>query len=411
MKLSKTVRRLLWVGAALVVAALVLWWAWPEPTSVDVARVEQGPLEVTVDAQGVTRMETSRIVAAPFTGALDRITLEAGDRVKEGEVLARMRPVALDPVVEAQTRAELQAARARQDQAKAAIAAAEAALKDARRERARARELLQGEVISRQAYEDAVLALEQARERHESAVAQAQAAAAEVTAARARLDSAARANGGGSAEPIVAPRSGTVLRVAEEGPRVVAAGTPLLELGQPGVLEVVADVLSTDAVRIQRGAQVHVKDWGGGAPLRAVVTRVEPSARTKVSALGVEEQRVDVIARLANPPPALGHGYRVETEIVVWSASDVLQVPRAALFRVEDGWAAYVVDEGRADLQGVRIGARGEEAAQVLAGLEAGQLVIVHPPPELEEGARVRPEELPGVRPPALAAVPAPDKE
>jgi HlyD family secretion protein len=184
--------------------------------------------------------------------------------------------------------------------------------------------------------------------------------------------------------------AGTVLRVLEENERVVAAGMPLVELGDAKDLEIVIDVLSSDAVRIRPGTRVRIEDWGGSDSLRAEVRRVEPSAFTKVSALGVEEQRVNVIAELQEDAPGLGDGYRVEARIQVWQANDVLLVPVSALFRTGDSWAVFVVEDGTARRREIAVGERGGFHAEVRASLTEGETVVLHPGDRLTDGARVR---------------------
>jgi HlyD family secretion protein len=388
---SSKARRRLWPALAAGVLLVVLVTLWPKRLEVETAQVTRGPLEVIVQAQGMTRVPHPDIVAAPFNGELEQVRLEPGDEVTKGQVVALLKTVTLDPVVEAQTRAELQMAQANQQRAAAQIAQAEAVLAEAQSQLERTRTLEQAGAVSRQALEEAELAARSARQQREVASAQARAAQAELAATRARLGSGVRSGGErAKVEELRAPSDGRILRVLEVGQRVVPAGTPILELGDLGLLEVVGDVLSTDAVRIRVDAPLRVRDWGGTDRLEGRVTRVEPSGRTRISALGVEEQRVDVVGRLHNAPEQLGHQYRVELEFVVWSDPEVLQVPLAALFRMEDGWGTYVAANGRALLRRVQIGARAQEAAVVLEGLEAGERVLVHPPRQLEEGSRIR---------------------
>jgi HlyD family secretion protein len=192
---------------------------------------------------------------------------------------------------------------------------------------------------------------------------------------------------------LYAPAAGQVLRVLQESERTVAAGTPLVEIGDARDLEIVADVLSTDAVRVQPGAAVVVEEWGGGTPLRARVRRVEPSAFTKVSALGVEEQRVNVVADFVDPPGPLGDGYRVEVRIVTWEADDVVRVPASALFRHADAWHVFLADGGRARRRRVDVGARAAFEAEALAGVAPGEMVVLHPGDRVDDGVRIAPRD------------------
>ncbi len=381
-------RRAGWIAAGGVVLLGVVSALRPDRVEVELGTVTRGPLEVTVQAQGHTRVKDRFVVAAPFSGRLERVTLEAGDDVAEGDVVARLRPLALDPVVEVQARSALESSQARQRAAQAQRESAEAALAEARRNVERTRALAEAGSVSRQSLDEAELAVTRAEQAVASAVAQRRAAEAEVSAARARIDEGT--GGSGDAQEVPTPSGGRVLRVWEEGPGPVAAGTPLVEVGDVRTMEVVLDVLSTDAVRIPREAPVRVVEWGGPGELRARVRRVEPSARTKVSALGVEEQRVWVVAGLEEIPPRLGDRYRVEGQVIVWSGEDVLRVPTSALFRRGGEWAVLVEQEGVARERTVRVGHQSAEAAQVVEGLQAGERVILHPPDAVEEGTRVR---------------------
>jgi len=374
---------------------------------VEVAEVTRGPLRVTVDEEGETRVRERFVVAAPTLGRLLRIELDEGDAVEAGAVVARIVPSPLDPRDEAAARARVEAAEAQLRAAEARRTYAEAALAQARRDAERADRLRAAGTISEGAREQARLELSRAREEGRAAAFGVDAARHEVEAARAALIAArgpalagdalrdACRDGDAPCVAVRAPVAGRVLRVHEESERIVGAGTPLLDLGDPSDLEIAIDVLSADAVRIRPGAEVVVEDWGGEAPLRARVVRVEPSGYTKVSALGVEEQRVDVIAAFADAPVPLGDGYRIEARIVVWQGDDVVRVPGSALFRRGAGWSAFVVEDGRAVRRDVAVGERGAFEVQALSGLEPGERVILHPSDRVEEGARVRPLRVP----------------
>ena len=395
-------RRLLGVAlgaAALLGVAYVL--VRPAPVPVELGEVTRGALRVTVDEEGETRVRQRFVVAAPTTGRLLRIGLDEGDAVAAGDVVARIVPSPLDPRDEAAARAQLEAAEAQKSAADAQRSLAEAALAQARRDAERAGLLREGGTISAEAHEKARLALTRAREESRAAGFAVDAAEHEVQAARAALLAArAPAPGAGSGgepctpggDPCVdvrAPVPGEVLRILEESERIVLAGTPLLELGDPTDIEIVVDVLSADAVRIHPGAEMIIEDWGGDAPLRARVRLVEPSGFTKVSALGVDEQRVNVIGDFADAPGGLGDGYRVEARIVVWDGADVVRVPGSALFRRGDAWSVFVVDGGRAERREVDVGQRGTFDAEVRGGLEPGERVVLHPSDRVQEGVRV----------------------
>jgi HlyD family secretion protein len=372
----------------------LFWLLRPAPVRVELGTVERGPLEVTVDEEGRTRVRNRYVIAAPVSGGLERIALDEGDAVAAGEVVARVSPAPLDPRSTAQAEARLDAAIALRGEARARVGQARAALAQAQRDLQRARTLAAAGTVSDQELEQAELAhASRAEELHGAREAE-DAASHEVHAAEAALLAAggAREDRPGAADAFVAVRSpaaGHVLRVFEESQRVVAVGTPLLEVGDPADLEIVVDVLSADAVRIRPGDAMRLVAWGGEGVLHARVRRVEPSGFTKLSALGVEEQRVNVIGDFVDPPGALGDGYRLEARIVVWRSDDVLRVPASALFRRGEAWHVFAVEAGRARLRALEIGQRGVEAAEVVRGIEPGVRVVLHPTDRVADGVRV----------------------
>lgn len=357
--------------------------------AVDVALVSRDTLSVTIPAEGRTRARDRYTVAAPITGRLARLDVRAGDRVEAGQVLTRLYPAPEDPRVIATTRAEVGAAEARYNEAEARVREAEIQSEQARREAERRRPLLELGAITRENQEQAELAAQVAEERRESASATLRAAEAALTAARARLLGTESSDGDVRPVDVRAPVAGLVERVPDESERVVAAGTPIVELAGVGGLEVVMDILSEDAVRVHSGDVVVLTGWGGEGQLHAVVRTVTLVGYTKVSALGVEEQRVDVIADLDAPPSTLGTGYRVSGDIVVWSG-EALTVPTSALFRVGESWQVFVVDGGRARRRDVSIGQRNESAVEVVDGLGEGERVILFPPEAVDDGVEVR---------------------
>jgi HlyD family secretion protein len=394
-------RRRISIGLAVAVALAAGWTLLrPDAVPVDVAPVVRGQLRVTVDEEGETRVRDRFTITAPTAGRLLRSELDAGDAVEPGTLLASIEPLPLDARTQAGALARLEAAEATLHAARARVALAGAALEQARRAATRAEQLREKGTLSDEAHEQALLEL--TRHQQETAAARFAADAAEhdAEAARAALlaapdASAPPARGGGRPPPtsrleVRSPAAGRVLRVLEESERIIAAGTPLLEIGDPDSLELVIDVLSTDAVRIRPGARVIVKDWGGDGALEARVRRVEPSGFKKVSALGVEEQRVNVIADLAEPNPALGDGYRFEAMIVVWEGPGVLQVPASALFRQAGAWSVFVVEGRRARRREVTVGQRGGYAAEIRDGLAPGETVVLYPSDRLEDGVRIR---------------------
>ncbi len=382
-------RRLLWIAAAaVVVTAAVLIMTRPVRLDVDVATIDYDTLRVTIEEEGRTRARDRYTIAAPVTGRLARITLEEGDTVSADATVARLFPVPEDPRAIAATRARIAAAEARHNEAAARVEQLAAQHEQAVREAERRKRVFETGGLTRELVEQAALAAATAGRSLEGARASLRAADAEVDAARALLLGAT--GEATSRVDVRAPVAGRVLRVHEESERVVPAGTPLVELADVGGLEIVVDVLSEDAVRVAPGDPVLITGWGGDDPLEAVVRLVEPAAFTKVSALGVEEQRVNIVGDLLHAPPALGSGYRVTAAIVTWQADRVLVVPTSALFRRGQAWQAFVVEDGRARLRDVELGPRGRDAAEVRAGLGEGDAVILFPSAALADGVRVR---------------------
>jgi HlyD family secretion protein len=352
----------------------------------------RGPLQVTIDQEGETRVHDRFIISAPVPGRLMRVDLEDGDPVRLNQVVARIDPLPLNQRERQEILARVESAEASLREAKARVARARAVSEQARRDRNRAEQLAREGVISTQALDQARNADVTASEELSAAEYTSQAAASDVKVARAGLVSIDP--GGGQTKPLIELRSpvdGRVLRVTEKSEHVVSAGTPILALGEPGKLEVVADVLSTDAVKVHPGDPVLLTGWGGDHAIRARVRLVEPGGFTKVSALGVEEQRVNVICDFVDSPDSLADGYRVEAHIVVWSGTDVLKVPISALFRRGQRWSTFVVSGGRAVARDVEVGHRNESDAEILSGLAEGQRVILHPPNTIVAGSRVRP--------------------
>jgi HlyD family secretion protein len=330
-------------------------------------------------------------VSAPITGRLTRIGLHEGDVVQAGTVLASLASVPIDPRAEAQGRARLASARSLQAEAEARVAQARAASVQADREASRRRELAAAGALSDEQREQADLAGTLRARDVEAAEAAARAAASEVATARAAIVSTTSSDGGTAMTEVRAPVGGRVLRVFESSERIVPAGTPLVEIGDARTLELVLNLLSTDAVAVRPGAPLLITNWGGPDTLRGNVRRVEPAAHTKVSALGVEEQRVDVIGELPAPPPGIGDAYRVDAAIVLSQSADALTVPASALFQLDGRWNVFVVQDGRAELRRVAPGRRGGGQAEVLEGLVSGEKVIRYPSDELVDGGRVRP--------------------
>lgn len=385
-------RKILYGIAALALVALVVVVLLPGAIPVDVAPVETGALRVTVDDQGETRSHDRFVVVAPVAGKLARIELHDGDAVVEGQVIAQIAPLPISARERQEQTARVAAAEAVRHEAEQHVRHAEEDLAQAKRERQRVEKLVASGFISEQAAEQARNREVTSANEAEAARFRARSAAAEVKVARSGLlGTQAEGAQSGALVKIRAPVAGRILRIPDPSERVVAAGTALLTLGDLRRLEVVIELLSSEAVKVQPGMPVLLDGWGGSEPLRARVRVVEPYAFTKVSALGIEEKRVNVIAEFVDPPGALGDGFRVTARIVTWSADDVLKVPASALFRCDEAWCAFVVENHRATRRSVEIGHRNALEAEVLGGLNAGELVIRHPGNRIQNGNRVTP--------------------
>ena len=381
----------------IVLAGLLVWAFIPRPVPVELAEVAPRLLDVTVEEEGEARIREVFTVSAPSAGKLRRITLHAGDSVTEGEtVVASIGPAApelLDARARAVAEALAAAAQAAVDLAHAQLTQAEATLDFMTEEANRASALIEKPAISQRLYESAIREQKTAQAALDSARFNLVVRARELESAQAILSAD---TAGGTADccvNIVAPVSGRVLRVLTESEQVVQIGTPILEIGNPGNLEVTVDLLSRDAVRVRPGAEATLTGWGG-PPIAARVDRVEPSAVTKVSALGINEQRVTVRLRLVGPEAdwqGLGHGFRVIARISLWRGEDVLTLPVGALFRDGSDWATYVVAGNRVALRRIELGERNETFAQVLGGLSAGDRVVLHPSDLVADGVKVRP--------------------
>jgi HlyD family secretion protein len=384
--LRKTVPIVVVLGLlALIVIALI-----PSPIPVEVARVSRGPIMVTIDEEGEARAHDRYVIASPVAGRMRRVELHDGDLVKAGQVVAAITPLPLDERERTEALARVKAAEALKREADERVSRARADYDQARRERERAESLLESGVISKQSFEQARNLQTTLGNEMEAARFKAQAASADVQAAKAALIAvdARRMQDAGVIE-LRSPVPGRVLRVVEKSERVVTAGTPLIVVGDPERLEVVVDLLSTDAVKVRPGMTVLLENWGGEGALRARVRTVEAAAFTKLSALGIEEQRVNIVADFVDPPGLLGDGYRVEARTILWEAGDVLKIPASALFRSGEGWAVFALDQGRARKREVRIGHRSHFEVELLDGLEEKTEIIIHPANTIEDGARV----------------------
>ena len=386
-----------WIAAA-VLLVLVIVGLWPSAQPVELGAVMRGTLQVTVDEEGVTQVRHRYVIAAPVSGHLRRIPWEPGAAVLAGEtVVAELEPGGsdlLDPRSQAQAEARVRAAESSRDAADAQLARARAARELAEAEAGRREQLARRGLLAAAELESAQTTAETARQDERAAAFAAEVARHEVEQARAvLLRSGPGTRDEQSVLPVRSPVSGRVLRVFEESARTVPAGLPLLEVGDPTDLEIRIELLSRHAVRVAPGAPVLLDQWGGAEPLQARVRWVEPSAFTKISALGVEEQRVNVIADLLTPQeqrPGLGDNFRVEARVVVAVREAVLQVPAGALFQQDGEWRTFVADGGRARRRTVKVGATNGIQTEVLSGIEEGDAVIVYPGDQVRDGTRVR---------------------
>lgn len=379
------------LGLGLLVLLGNAWRPWA--AQVDVGVVEQAPLLVTVTEPGKTRVRDRYVLSAPAGGRLERIRVKPGDRVSEGQLLAAVTPPEPPPRnarARAQADARVKQAQAGLSKARSAVRRARAALELANAEAARQRALAEAGSIPAQVLERARFDQRSRFREALSAQSAVKVAGQKLELARAARERLERGRPKGKRIELRAPVKGWVLRVLHDGEGKVAPGTPLLEVGDPEALEVVVGVLSQDAVRIQPGAPVSIERWGGEGPLEGRVQRVEPSAFTRTSALGVEEQRVNVVVTLEDPAPRrepLGDGYQVEARIVLWRGESVLQVPERALFRSPGGWAVFVAGpDGRIHQRRVKVGQRNGQRAQVLDGLRAGERVVLQPGDDVRDG-------------------------
>jgi HlyD family secretion protein len=380
-----------------LVVAVALYLALRKPPyQVDLARVTQGPITVTIDDEGETRVHDLYVIAAPINGRLTRINLKAGDAVVGGRtVVARITPLDpdfLDRRNEVRVRAQIQALDAMLASSSMRIEQARAARDLAIQEQGRLKTLFERGFATRAALDRANTSVSTYSAVYSEAVRVSEAARFDRDAARANLVSPNSPRNGGRMLEVRSPVSGAVMRLPRVSESAVAAGTPLLEIGDPRDLEIVTDLLSADVVRLKVGASVLIDNWGGEKPINGRVRRIEPYGFTKISALGVEEQRVNVIIDITDPPTLwarLGHGYRVIVRVVEWEDSNALQLPVSALFRDKGAWAVFAVKRGRASLMPIKVGRLNDEAAEILDGIPKGTAVILHPSEKIIDGSRI----------------------
>ena len=389
----------MWGGLCGLLVAGLGFAFWPRPVLVDLTVAERGSLVVTADEEGQTRVRDIFVVSSPISGRVRRIESDVGDEVVAGEtIVARIEPIDpsfLDVRSEAEAKAAIQAAAAAKALSEAKLAEAQANLDFARADLGRARRLIQTDTISERALDEAERAFKTRTAAVATFKAELKMRDSELAKARARLVSpieTQRLHGSCDCVSINAPVSGRILRLIRESEGVVQAGDALVEIGNPRDLEIVVDFLSTDAVKVAPGQRAIIEEWGGEDRLAGRVRRVEPYGFTKVSALGIEEQRVNVIVDFTDPPDRwkrLAHGFRVEVRVVLWEREKVLKLPLTALFRVGDRWNVFVEESGRARLRTVELGRSNGLQGEITGGLREGERVILHPSDRVSDGVRV----------------------
>ncbi len=392
-------RILLWSLLGLILVATLVWAFTPKPIPVDLMTLEPGAMTVTVDEEGETRVRDVFILSAPISGRALRIDAEVGDEVYAQQTkIAEIEPTdaaLLDPRSEAQARADIRAAEANLVLAEASVKEARVELAFAKSEYQRARKLRADAVMSERELESAESTYKTRQAALETVLANRQARQAELERARAELISPTDARVKSEecpCVPIRSPVDGRILKILHKSEGVVAAGEPLVEIGDPADLEIVADLLSSDAVKVEAGQRVIIDNWGGEHLLEGVVERVEPFGFTKVSALGIEEQRVNVIIDFTSPREEwarIAHGFQVDVRIVLWEGDEVLKLPLTALFRENSDWAVFINDEGVAKKRIVKLGRRTGLETEVIDGLTRGEQIVIHPSDKISEGIAI----------------------
>lgn len=375
-------------SVVIILALITLYATRPSPLPVEAATTQRRTLTILVEEQGRTRARDPYIVAAPITGRLLRSELDEGNTVTSGQFIARIALAPEDQRSEAISRANLTAAEARYAAAEAAQMETDSAYARARNEEQRRNELFKNNLTSQEEMEYYFQVTDSAEARFLSAQATLAAAAADVESARSRLLGFDLNNEEGIQE-VNAPVDGTIYRVYEESERVVQAGTPLFDISNDDTLEIVIDLLTQDAVKVEAGDPVLISGWGDERVISGRVSYIEPQAFTKISALGVEEQRVNVIGEFLEPPAPLGAGYRIEAGIVVWEEENILTVPTSAIFQRNNDWQIFAINDGKVELRQLQLGQRGREFAQVLDGIAEGETIILYPSDLIEEGVEV----------------------
>ena len=393
-----TRRRIFVITILAIVIIGVIYGFIPKPVPVDTVKALRGPMRVTIDEEGKTRVKDRFVISAPVSGFMRRLSLKVGDPIKKGQAVAELEPLrsgVLDPRSRAEAEASVSAAKASLNAAEENARAAKADAEYARQKFERTKKLFDEGYVSKDLLEQAESEAKKAEANRLSADASVKAAASELEKARATLgySLAEGVKDRGRIVSITAPVDGRVLKIHRESEGAVNQGEAIIDIGDPSKLEVRVEVLSADAVNIKQGTPVLLERWGGDISLIGKVRIIEPSAFTKVSSLGVEEQRVLVLADITSLPESwqrLGDGYRVEASFIIWEGKDILQVPASSLFRKGEGWAVFIVKNRKAHLQHVEVGRKNGLVAEIISGLNEGDMVITHPDDLIKDGTRVR---------------------
>ncbi len=388
----------IWLYIFLVLIILAIGYGFiPKPVSVETAVVKRGPMRVVIKEEGKTRVINRFIVSAPVAGYALRIGLDVGDAVKKGQTVTELEPlrsVALDPRSRAEAKASVSAAEAALNSAKENMIAARAAAEFSEKELKRISQLHREGLVTQGRLDGAETEARRADAQLRSSEFGVEVARYKMEAAQTALKYSAAVADGQNAEKVVikSPVNGRVLKINQKSEGVVREGMALIEVGDPGALEIEVDVLSADAVRIRPGTPVIFERWGGEGSLKGKVRIVEPTGFTKISALGVEEQRVLVISDIISPTgqwSQLGDAYRVEASFILWEDNDVLQIPSSALFRYKEGWAVFVVMDKKTELRKVQIGYRNGLSAEIVSNVSEGNIVVTHPDSSIEDGTHI----------------------
>jgi HlyD family secretion protein len=382
---------------AIIVAGLLVWGYWPKPVWVEAVTVKRAAMSVSVEEEGRTRVIERYVIAAPVDGVTCRVNMNVGDQVKQGEVLLGITPLesqVLDPRSRAEAKARVAAAESALESASDQAESVKASANFYKSEVERLRPLFGKGVISKGELDKAEMNVLTTNANLRSAQHAVEVARYDLQAAKSVLEYHAGTNSEPAERvPVIAPIDGRILKLHHECEGPVRTGEPLLEVGDPQILEVEVDVLSSDAVKIKPGMTVLFDRWGGKQPLEGIVRTIEPVGFTKISALGVEEQRVLVIADFISPREQwqrLGDGYRVDAKFILWQEDNVLQVPSSSVFRYNDGWAVFTIEDEIAKRREVKVGQRNGLVAQIVEGVQEGTMVINHPSDNVEDDVRVR---------------------